>query len=99
MKEKDKWIKNFCIWMEGYLELVFVDFWEQLEKELDMVLKVILMWCCWQVVVVVVLLVVVFLLIVWFWQLFFVNYLEKQLVELNVMYEFDELVLGLIIFE
>ena len=35
MKEKDKWIKNFRIRMEGYSEPAPADLWEQLEKELD----------------------------------------------------------------
>ena len=41
MKEKDKWIKNFRTRMEGYSEPAPADLWEQLEKELDTVPKVI----------------------------------------------------------
>ena len=44
MKEKDKWIKNFRTRMEGYSEPAPADLWEQLEKELDTVPKVIPMW-------------------------------------------------------
>ena len=33
MKEKDKWIKNFRIRMEGYSEPAPADLWEQLEKD------------------------------------------------------------------
>ena len=50
MKEKDKWIKNFRIRMEGYSEPAPADLWEQLEKELDTVPKVIPMWRRWQAV-------------------------------------------------
>ena len=59
MKEKDKWIKNFRTRMEGYSEPAPADLWEQLEKELDTVPKVIPMWRRWQAVAAVALLVVV----------------------------------------
>ena len=65
MKEKDKWIKNFRIRMEGYSEPAPADLWEQLEKELDTVPKVIPMWRRWQAVAAVALLVVVSSLTVW----------------------------------
>ena len=57
MKEKDKWIKNFRTRMEGYSEPAPADLWEQLEKELDTVPKVIPMWRRWQAVAAVALLV------------------------------------------
>ena len=94
MKEKDKWIKNFRTRMEGYSEPAPADLWEQLEKELDTVPKVIPMWRRWQAVAAVALLVVVSSLTVWFWQSPSANYLEKQSAELNVMHEPDELVPG-----
>ena len=59
MKEKDKWIKNFRTRMEGYSEPAPADLWEQLEKELDTVPKVIPMWRRWQAAAAVALLVVV----------------------------------------
>jgi hypothetical protein len=94
MKEKDKWIKNFRTRMEGYSEPAPADLWEQLEKELDTVPKVIPMWRRWQAVAAVALLVVVSSLTVWFWQSPSANYLEKQSAELNVMHEPDELAPG-----
>lgn len=45
--------------MEGYSEPAPADLWEQLEKELDTVPKVIPMWRRWQAVAAVALLVVV----------------------------------------
>ena len=54
--------------MEGYSEPAPADLWEQLEKELDTVPKVIPMWRRWQAVAAVALLVVVSSLTVWFWQ-------------------------------
>lgn len=92
MKEKDKWIKNFRTRMEGYSEPAPADLWEQLEKELDTVPKVIPMWRRWQAAAAVALLVVVSSLTVWFWQSPSANYLEQQSAELNVMHEPDELV-------
>lgn len=77
--------------MEGYSEPAPADLWEQLEKELDTVPKVIPMWRRWQAVAAVALLVVVSSLTVWFWQSPSANYLEKQSAELNVMHEPDEL--------
>lgn len=94
MKEKDKWIKNFRTRMEGYSEPAPADLWEQLEKELDTVPKVIPMWRRWQAVAAVALLVVVSSLTVWFWLSPSANYLEKQSAELNVMHEPDELAPG-----
>ena len=94
MKEKDKWIKNFRTRMEGYSEPAPADLWEQLEKELDTVPKVIPMWRRWQAAAAVALLVVVSSLTVWFWQSPSANYLEQQSAELNVMHEPDELVPG-----
>ena len=52
--------------MEGYSEPAPADLWEQLEKELDTVPKVIPMWRRWQAVAAVALLVVVSSLTVWF---------------------------------
>ena len=63
------------------------DLWEQLEKELDTVPKVIPMWRRWQAAAAVALLVVVSSLTVWFWQSPSANYLEQQSAELNVMHE------------
>lgn len=94
MKEKDKWIKNFRTRMEGYSEPAPADLWEQLEKELDTVPKVIPMWRRWQAAAAVALLVVVSSLTVWFWQSPSANYLEQQSAGLNVMHEPDELVPG-----
>ena len=85
MKEKDKWIKNFRTRMEGYSEPAPADLWEQLEKELDTVPKVIPMWRRWQAAAAVALLVVVSSLTVWFWQSPSANYLEQQSAGLNVM--------------
>lgn len=65
-ERKDKWIKNFRTRMEGYSEPAPADLWEQLEKELDTVPKVIPMWRRWQAVAAVALLVVVSSLTVWF---------------------------------
>ena len=52
--------------MEGYSEPAPADLWEQLEKELDTVPKVIPMWRRWQAAAAVALLVVVSSLTVWF---------------------------------
>lgn len=94
MKEKDKWIKNFRTRMEDYSEPAPADLWEQLEKELDTVPKVIPMWRRWQAVAAVALLVVVSSLTVWFWQSPSASYLEQQSAELNALHEPDELVPG-----
>ena len=83
MEEKDKWIKNLRHRMEDYSEPAPADLWEQLEKELDTVPKVIPMWRRWQAVAAVALLVVVSSLTVWFWQSPSANYLEKQSAELK----------------
>lgn len=80
--------------MEGYSEPAPADLWEQLEKELDTVPKVIPMWRRWQAAAAVALLLVVSSLTVWFWQSPSANYLEQQSAELNVMHEPDELVPG-----
>lgn len=88
MKEKDKWIKNFRIRMQGCSEPVPADLWGQLEKELDAEEpRVIPMWHRWHAVAAVALVLLVSSLTVWFWQSPSANYLEQQSAELEVLRE------------